>query len=161
MLVPVTLRANSSVKYAKDPTRRPRTSTYTRALSSGLKLPPCLGTGVLNVSKALISRRGKAWCVQAGRVLEVVAVNLILLLAIYFVTADLATRSAYAAREGLSYFFTQSLLVETSSLQGHGATLQSPLTLAWLQLILAVLVIVDAVYVYDWVQRRRATPSAP
>lgn len=98
---------------------------------------------------------------QAGRILEILVVNLVLLLALYFVTGDVASRAAYAAREGLSYFFTQSVLVETSSLQGHGTTLQSPLTLSWLQIIAALLVIIDAVYVYDWVQSRRVAPSAP
>jgi hypothetical protein len=96
--------------------------------------------------------------VNAGRALEIVGVNAVLILALYLVTADVASRSLYAAREGLSYFFTQSLLVETSSLKGHGATLQSPLTLAWLQLILVVLVIIDALYVYDWAKGRRVAP---
>jgi len=98
---------------------------------------------------------------QAGRILEILVVNLVLLLALYFVMADVSSRAAYAAREGLSYFFTQSILVETSSLQGHATTLQSPVTLDWLQIIVALLVVIDAVYVYDWVQRRRVAPSAP
>lgn len=96
---------------------------------------------------------------KTGRVLEIIAINLVLLLGLYFVTADVASRTAYAAREGSSYFFSQSLLVETSTLQGARGTLQSPLTLAWLQLLLAVLVVVDVLYVYGWVERRRVTPA--
>jgi hypothetical protein len=103
---------------------------------------------------------GKRGGVKASKALEIFAVNVLLLLGLYFVTADVASRTAYAAREGLSYFFTQSFLVETSSLQGRGATLQSPLTLAWLQLLLAVLVIVDVIYVYGWVEKRRAASLA-
>jgi hypothetical protein len=115
---------------------------------------------VLNFGKALICRRVEGGSVNARRALEILGVNVVLLLALYLVSADVASRTLYAAREGLSYFFAQSLLVETSSLQGHGATLQSPPTLAWLQLILAVLVVIDAFYVYDWVERRRVAALA-
>lgn len=97
---------------------------------------------------------------KGGRVLEVLAVNVVLLLGLYFVTVDVAARSTYASREGYSYFFTQSILSETSTLQGKGESLQSPLTLAWVQVVLAVLVILDALYLYGWVQRRRALPGA-
>jgi hypothetical protein len=98
--------------------------------------------------------------VNAGRTLEILGFNILLLLALYLVTADVATRSAYAAREGLSYTFAQSFLVETSTLGGKGLSLQSPLSIAWLQLILLVLVVVDALYVYDWAKNRRAKPVA-
>ena len=87
------------------------------------------------------------------------AVNVLLLLGLYFVTSDLATRTTYATREGYSYSFVQSLLTETSTLQGRGQNLQSPLTLAWLQIILAVLVILDAFYLYGWVRRRSTAPT--
>ena len=97
---------------------------------------------------------------RGERAIEVLAVNILLLLALYFVASDVATRTTYAAREGYSYFFTQSFLSEVSSLQGRGESLQSPLTLAWLQLILAVLVILDVLYLYGWVQKRRAAPSS-
>ena len=92
------------------------------------------------------------------KALEVVAINAILLLGLYFVTADVAARTTYAAREGLSYFFTQSFLVEMSNLQGRGETLQSPPILAWPQVLLALLVIVDALYLYGWIGKRRTSP---
>lgn len=97
---------------------------------------------------------------RAGRLLEIIAVNVVLLLALYFVASDVATRTTYAARQGNSYFFTQSFLTETSTLQGANGSLQSPLTLAWLQLILIVLVILDVLYLYGWVQRRRVAPPS-
>lgn len=111
---------------------------------------------MLNVSKALIWIEPDGGDVKGGRALEYLAVNVLLLAAAYLVTADLASRSAYAAREGLSYHFTQSFFVETSSLQGASGTLQSPLTLAWLQILLAALVVVDAYYLYGWFHRERA-----
>ncbi|MDG6902690.1 MAG: hypothetical protein JRM80_12135 [Nitrososphaerota archaeon] len=92
---------------------------------------------------------------NAGKALEIIAINAILLLGLYFVSVDVAARSAYAAREGMSYTFSQSFLVETSSLQGPRGNLQSPLSLSWLQVLLAVLVIIDVLYVYGWVQRKR------
>jgi len=98
---------------------------------------------------------------NAGRILEILGFNVLLLLGLYFVTNDVADRSAYAAREGLSYAFSQSLLVETSTLSGKGLNLQSPLSLAWLQVILLVLVVIDALYIYDWSVARRAKPVAP
>ena len=93
------------------------------------------------------------------RALEVVGFNLLLLLGIYLVSGDITTRSAYAAREGLSYVFSQSFLVEMSTLQGRGENLASPLTLAWLQVIVVVLIVVDALYVYDWAVHRRVAPA--
>jgi hypothetical protein len=114
---------------------------------------------VLNISKVLIWLSIVGDAVKAARALEIIGVNIVLLLALYFVASDVATRTTYAAREGYSYFFSQSFLTEVSTLQGRGESLQSPLTLGWLQLILAVLVILDALYLYGWVQKRRALPT--
>lgn len=97
---------------------------------------------------------------KGAKVLEALAVNIVLLLGIYFVLGDVATRTAYAAGKGMSYTFAQLFLVETSTLQGSSGGLQSPLTLDWVQLLLVVLVVVDVLYFYGWLERRRATPKA-
>jgi len=97
---------------------------------------------------------------KGTKALEILAVNAVLLLALYFVASDVETRTEYAARQGHSYFFSQSFLTETSTLLGANGPLQSPLTLAWLQVILVVLVVLDVLYLYGWVQRRRAAPSS-
>ncbi len=96
---------------------------------------------------------------KVGKALEVLAVNLILLLGLYFVTSDLAERTAYAAGQGYSYFFTPSVLLETSTLVEGGQNLQSPLTLAWLQVILVLLLVLDASYVYGWIHGLRKSPG--
>ena len=97
---------------------------------------------------------------RGGKALEVLAVNVVLLLGLYFVTSDIAERTAYAASRTWSYFFTPSLLLQASTLVEDGQNLQSPLTLAWLQVILLVLALVDALYLYSWVAHRRRVPSA-
>jgi hypothetical protein len=97
--------------------------------------------------------------VKAGRLLEVLAVNAALLLGLYLVLGDVASRTAYAAREGFTYSFTQSFLLETSTLQGAKGIFQSPLTLAWPQLLVAVLLIVDVLYLYSSVNGRRRKSS--
>lgn len=92
--------------------------------------------------------------------IEVAAINVVLLLLLYFVTADQAERTAYAAREGLAFLFSKSILVQTSVLQGSRGALQSPLTLDWVQLLVGALVVVDVLFAYEWSGRRRKARSA-
>jgi len=99
---------------------------------------------------------------KARGMLEVIVVNTVLLLLLYFVTADQAERAAYAAEEGLAFLFSRSVLVQTSILQGSRGTLQSPLTLDWVQLLLGALVVIDGLLAYEVIKRRRnARSSAP
>ena len=96
---------------------------------------------------------------RAGSVLQILAVNAILLLGVYFVTLDLAARSAHAAAKGMSYSFAQGLLVEVSNLSGPSGTLQSPLMLSWLQVLLGAVLIIDVLFVYGWTRRKRLRSS--
>lgn len=91
---------------------------------------------------------------KVADVLEFLAANIILLFLLYFVTADQAERTAYAAREGLGFLFSRSFLVQVSTLQGSRGTLQSPFSLDWIQILVAALIIVDVLFAYELVERR-------
>lgn len=106
-------------------------------------------------------RTGTTEVVKFRRAVEIVATNVVLLLLLYFVTADQTERAAYASKEGLAFLFSRSILVQTSVLQGSRGAVQSPLTLDWIQLLVGALVIIDFLFAYEWAERRRkARPSA-
>ncbi|MDV3244169.1 MAG: hypothetical protein LYZ66_03190 [Nitrososphaerales archaeon] len=87
---------------------------------------------------------------------EVVAANFILLLLLYWVSVDQAARAAYAAREGLAFIFTRSILTQSSTLYGSSGPLSSPLTLDWEQLLLLALVAFDLLFAYGEIAGRRS-----
>ncbi len=94
--------------------------------------------------------------------MEITAVNLVLLLFLYWVTLDQAERVAYASREGLAFQILHSVLTQTSNLIGSAGPLQSPLTLDWVELLAIAILGFDALVVYGAVaRRRRARTAAP
>lgn len=95
---------------------------------------------------------------KTGSILQVAAVNTILLLGMYLVAGDMAARASDAARESATYYFSQGFLVEVSTLLKGGGSLRSPWMLSWLQVLFAVLVIIDVAFVYGWARRRQSPP---
>ena len=82
------------------------------------------------------------------------AADLLLLVALYYVLADLAWRTYYAGTphagllQGYSPTFSYSLLTRTFTMGGRGVTLVSPPTFDWVQALVCFLIIVNAWFVY-------------
>lgn len=94
--------------------------------------------------------------------LKVFLADIVLLFALYSVFVDLQWRTGYAGSLHLacpqfcSYTpsFSYSLLTQFFTLAGNGARLTSPPTLDWVQLIVYVLVMLNAWYAYKtWKSR--------
>lgn len=93
-------------------------------------------------------------------VAKVVLVDAVLLVALLYVSGDLQWRVDYAASphgHTLGYLpsFTYSVLIRWFSMTGGSATLNSPPTLDWVQLIVLTLAVVNVWFVYDALSRRK------
>jgi len=109
---------------------------------------------------------------MARTALKVAIVDAVLLAGIYSVFLDLQARTAKAeslhgACPSLCSYapsFSYNLLTQFFTMAGNGATLTSPPTLDWVQLLAYALVAVNAWFIYTLLAKRRAkslTPSNP
>jgi hypothetical protein len=94
--------------------------------------------------------------------LQVAFVDAVLLIFAYFVYQDLDWRNSFAASHGYAPSTSYSLLTRTFTLTGKGTTLQSPPTLDWIQVVVALLIVINLVYAFEAFrgsQVSKATPS--
>jgi len=97
-------------------------------------------------------------------VFKVLVVDAILLIAEFYVIQDLQWRTAYAASlHGAcaafcrySPSFSYSFLVRFFTMSGNGASLTSPPTLDWVQLLAYVLFAVNVWFAYTVIAKRRS-----
>ncbi len=95
--------------------------------------------------------------------LKVASADIVLLFGLYSVLQDLQWRIGYAASLhsacprfcSYSPSFSYSLLTQFFTLAGNGVRLTSPPTLEWVQLIVYVLVVLNAWYAYKALKSRR------
>lgn len=80
-----------------------------------------------------------------SRFVKLALVDALLLSATYFVIVDLQWRNDYAAEKGLGTSISYSLFTHVFSMTSPTTSLQSPLTLDWLQVLIAVMVVVNVV----------------
>jgi hypothetical protein len=78
--------------------------------------------------------------------LKVLAVDTVLLIGVYFVLQDLQWRSGYASQEGFTPSTIYSVLTKSFAMTGRSLALQSPPTLDWIQVLVVVLVALNAWY---------------
>lgn len=96
--------------------------------------------------------------------IKVLALDALLLVALYFVLGDLQWRAAKAesphghTAAGYAVSYSYSLFTHVFRMTGSGYTLASPLTLDWVQVIGVVLVAVNAWFLYATFSRRKGAP---
>jgi hypothetical protein len=72
--------------------------------------------------------------------------DFVLLVFAYYVLQDLDWRGWYATLRGLSPSTSYSFLTRMFTMTGQGSALQSPPTLDWIQVVVALLIIINIVY---------------
>jgi hypothetical protein len=95
--------------------------------------------------------------------LKVVLADFVLLLVVFYVSQDLQWRAAYAATAhdacgGLCSYspaFSYDILTQYFTMTGNGASLTSPPTFAWGQLVTLALAVLNAWYLYTAYTRRK------
>jgi hypothetical protein len=92
--------------------------------------------------------------------LVVIAVDLLLLVSIVYVLEDLQWRAAYAASAhghtaGYTPSFSYSFFTQVFTMSRGGASLSSPLTLDWIQLLGIALVLLNGWLLYSTYTKRR------
>ena len=91
---------------------------------------------------------------MVGTGFKILIADAVLLAAEFLILQDLQWRSSYAAAEGLSPSYSYSVLTQFFAISGGGATLTSPPTLDWVQLLVVVLVVLNVWYAYRSLRRR-------
>jgi hypothetical protein len=99
---------------------------------------------------------------------KVVIVDLLVLLALYYVLQDLQWRTNYAASPHAacgkiceySPSFGYSFLTRFFTMAGNGVSLTSPPTLDWVQLLALVLIAANGWFIYDVLRSRRSRLAA-
>ncbi len=101
---------------------------------------------------------------MARTALKVLIIDAIVLLAEFLAIQDVQARSECALGTSLygqeclvrsSPSYTYSLFTQSFSMATKGYTLQSPPTLDWIQLLTAVLFVVNIWFAYTYLKRRR------
>jgi hypothetical protein len=95
--------------------------------------------------------------------LELVAIDAVLLVVALLIFQNLEWKVSFAAtsRPGISgyaAYYSYSLFTQTFGMSGGQLTLTSPPTLDWLQVIGAVLAVLNGLYLYSRLRTRRAGP---
>jgi hypothetical protein len=99
--------------------------------------------------------------VKGAAVLEVLAVNAVLLYLFFLVSGDYAFRAGYWASMGFTpttSLFPFSLV--TSAKNGQ-TSIPGLLTLDWHQVIVAILIVADALYLWSWLRSQRGQNNPP
>jgi hypothetical protein len=105
------------------------------------------------------------------RVLWVLAADVVILVAVFYVIQDLQWRSSYASAAvercgGAACSYTPSssygILTQVFTMSGNSVQLSSPVTLDWIQALAYMLILLNGWLVYKWARSRRAStlPSA-
>ena len=97
---------------------------------------------------------------------KVLLVDIVVVVALYFVLSDLSWRSSYAEAPhdrcgGLCSYvpsFSFSFLTRFFTMTGNGLPLTSPPTLDWVQVLSVLLILANGWYLYSLLQSRR-TPQ--
>ncbi len=96
------------------------------------------------------------------RALGVVLFDVVVTVLLYYVLQDLSYRSSYAQSEGLAYSVTYYPFIRVSHITGNVQfTLTSPPALDWVQVIIAVIVVVNGYYLASLIRERRANAARP
>jgi hypothetical protein len=98
---------------------------------------------------------------------KVIVVDLVLLVALYYVSQDLQWRSDYAASAhdrcygmcSYSPSYALSVLTRFFTMSGNGQSLTSPPTLDWVQLLAYAIILLNAWYAYAVIRGRKALHS--
>jgi hypothetical protein len=93
--------------------------------------------------------------------IKIVVTDLVLVVFGYYVLQDLDWRSGFASSRGFSSSTAYSFLTRSFAMTGQGSVLRSPPTLDWIQVVVALLIIVNLVYAFDALKGARgsAEPS--
>jgi hypothetical protein len=98
--------------------------------------------------------------------LKVVLVDILILIALYYVVADQQSRVSYAASPhghtsvGYSVSFGYSLFTQIFTMSGPGVTLSSPPTLDWIQVLVFALVLLNGWFLYSVYRGRSRAPAS-
>jgi len=102
---------------------------------------------------------------------KIVIVDILALVALYYVLQDLQWRTDYAASLhtacrtlcGYSPSFSYGLLTRVFTMDGNSQHLVSPPTLDWVQAIVVTLVVANSWFVYAYMRERRRlhSPTQP
>jgi hypothetical protein len=95
---------------------------------------------------------------------KVVIIDVVLLVALYYVLQDLQWRTGYASSVrdvcgGLCSYspsFSYGALLRTFTMSGNGVTLMSPPTLDWVQLLAYALAIANLWFAYSLIRSRKS-----
>jgi len=101
-----------------------------------------------------------------SRLAKVLAADILLAVAGYFVFEDVSWRVSYAASEGLVPSTSYLPFVKVFTMAGPSFPLRSPPTLDWLQVLAALFIIVNVWFVFATLgdrkgSRRQAKAAAP
>ena len=96
----------------------------------------------------------------------VLLIDALLLAALFYVSSDMAWRTAFAMTphghtSGYMVAFTYSLFTQVFTMSASGATLASPPTLDWIQVLGAAIVILNGWYLYTAFSKRNPRAAAP
>ena len=96
----------------------------------------------------------------------VLLLDALLLVALFYVSSDMAWRTAYAMTphghtSGYSVSFSYSLFTQIFTMSAGGATLASPPTLDWIQVLGVAIVLLNGWYLYTAYSKGRPHPAAP
>ena len=96
---------------------------------------------------------------------QVLVADAFLLVALFFVQSDLQGRVAYAETvhghtTGYVSSFSYSLFTQAFTMSGPGVSLSSPLTLDWIQVLGALLIVLNGWYLYSAFARKGRSTAA-
>ena len=92
---------------------------------------------------------------MVARLVKALVADVVMVVAAYFVTADLQWRSGYAASEGLTPSTSYLPFIRVFTMTGRSFPLQSPPTLDWLQVLAAAFILVNIWYAAGALANRR------
>jgi hypothetical protein len=101
-------------------------------------------------------------------IFKVLVVDVILLIAEFYVIQDLDWRTGYAASLhqacprfcSYSPSFSYNLLVRSFTMVGNGVSLTSPPTLDWVQLLAYILIVINVWFGYSILAKRKSSKTA-
>jgi hypothetical protein len=102
-------------------------------------------------------------------IFKVLAADIVLLVALFYVLQDLQWRSNFAASLhracplscGYSPSSSYSLLTRFFTMSGNGVSLTSPATLDWVQVIALLLAVINVWFIYATLAKQRASKTSP
>ena len=114
--------------------------------------------------REVLSESGEASRRLRTGLLKLAVVDAVLLIFAYYVFGNLEWRNSYASSHGFVPTTSFSLLTRSLALAGKGTVLRSPPTLDWIQVVVALLIIVNFVYAFEALRAPRSqeqpyTPS--